>query len=201
MNPRRGHPLLLIGLLVLTPLSAARPALAYTGQLLRYPYLTDAVGGYATLNWGTDRSSTTGYATYGKVGSESCTAHRAGASKTGVTVGATLEYQWKAKLSGLASGTSYCYRTFQGDPAVDLLGADPAPVFWTQAAPGSSGTYSFAVLGDWGQVDASGANPDQANLMHQIAASGARFAIGTGDTAYPSGARPTTATWSSAVRT
>ncbi|HEX6678383.1 MAG TPA: metallophosphoesterase family protein [Actinomycetes bacterium] len=188
MNLRRGTPLL-VALLALTPLSTASPALAYSGQLLRYPYLTDAVGGYATLNWATDRSSATGYATFGKVGSESCTAHRVGASKTGVTVGTTLEYQWKAKLSGLASDTSYCYRTFQGDPAVDLLGADPAPAFWTQAAPGSTAAYSFAVLGDWGQVDAAGANPDQANLMRQIAASGARFAIGTGDTAYPSGSQ------------
>jgi hypothetical protein len=189
VNPRRSRPLLLVGLLVLVPLCAARPALAYAGQLLRYPYLTDAVGGAATLNWATDRSSATGSATYGKVGSESCTAHRVGASKTGITVGATLEYQWKAKLTGLAPGSRYCYRAFLGDPAVDLLGADPTPAFWTQAAAGSSATYSFAVLGDWGQVDAAGDNPDQANLMHRIAVSGARFALGTGDTAYPNGSQ------------
>ncbi|HYY78910.1 MAG TPA: metallophosphoesterase family protein [Actinomycetes bacterium] len=187
MNLRRHR--LLIAILTLAALAAARPALAATAQLLRYPYLTDAVGGSATLNWGTDRSSTVGYATYGKVGAEGCTAHRVGASRTGVTVGSTGEYQWKARLSGLAPGSRYCYRTFLGDPGVDLLGADPAPAFWTQVPAGSTATYSFAVLGDWGQVDASGANPDQANLLHQIAASGARFAVGTGDTAYPNGSQ------------
>jgi Calcineurin-like phosphoesterase len=45
------------------------------------------------------------------------------------------------------------------------------------------------VLGDWGAVDATGNNPDQANLMSRIAASGARFAVGTGDTAYPGGSQ------------
>ena len=184
----RRLPLLAAILVLVLPLTA-RPALAYAGQLLRYPYLTDVVGGYATVNWGTDRSSVTGYATYGKAGTESCTAHRAGASKTGVTVGSALEYQWKAKLTGLASSTRYCYRVFLGSPAVDLLGSDPAPNFWTQVPAGSSESYTFAVLGDWGAVDAAGNNPDQANLMSRIAASGARFMIGTGDTAYPSGSQ------------
>jgi hypothetical protein len=175
--------------LVLATLYAARPALAYAGQLLRYPYLTDVVGGYATLNWGTDRSFTVGHATYGQAMVESCAAHRANASKTSVTVGQTPEYQWKARLTGLAPNTRYCYRVFLGNPAVDLLGADPAPSFWTQVPAGSNEPYSFAVLGDWGAVDAAGNNPDQANLMRQVAGSGARFAIGTGDTAYPSGSQ------------
>ena len=74
--------------LVLATLYAARPALAYAGQLLRYPYLTDVVGGYATLNWGTDRSFTVGSATYGLAGRELCTAHRATGTKTAITVGA-----------------------------------------------------------------------------------------------------------------
>src|SRR5205085_7932453 len=52
-----------------TPASAA--AAGYSSHLRRYPYLTDVVASYATLNWATDRSSTTGYATWGKVGSES----------------------------------------------------------------------------------------------------------------------------------
>ena len=167
----------------------ARPALAAAGQLRRYPYLTDVVAGYATLNWGTDRSAAVGYATYGRAGTESCTAHRGGASRTAITVGSTPEYQWKAKLTGLAPNIRYCYRVFLGDPAVDLLGSDPAPTFWTQVPAGSSSSYSFAVLGDWGAVDAAGSNPDQANLMSRIAASGARFAVGTGDTAYPSGSQ------------
>src|SRR6266568_3056180 len=52
--------------------------------------------------------------------------------------------------------------------------------------PGSSTAFSFAVLGDWGKTYASG-NPDQANVMTQIAASGARFVVATGDTGYPAG--------------
>jgi hypothetical protein len=168
---------------------APRPALAYAARLLRYPYLTDVVTGYATINWGTDRSFGTGYALWGNADTESCTAHRAGASKTGITVGSTPEYQWKAKLTGLTPGARYCYRVFLGSPAVDLLGSDPAPVFRAQVPAGSSEAYSFAVFGDWGAVDAAGSNPDQANLMARIAASGARFLVGTGDTAYPSGSQ------------
>jgi calcineurin-like phosphoesterase family protein/purple acid phosphatase-like protein len=189
---RAGHRYFLLAtllVLLLAILSAARPALAYTGQLLRYPYLTDVVAGYATLNWGTDRSFTVGSATYGLAGVESCTAHRVNASKTSITVGQAAEYQWKARITGLAPNTRYCYRVFLGSPAVDLLGSDPAPTFWSQVAAGSTQPYSFAVLGDWGAVDTSGGNPDQANLMHQIATSGARFVLGTGDTAYPSGSQ------------
>jgi hypothetical protein len=180
---------LLPAALLLLAVSAPRPAAAAAGQLLRYPYLTDVVAGYATLNWGTDRSWATGYATYGKVATESCTAHRVGASKTAITVGSSPEYQWKATLTGLGHGTRYCYRTFLGDPEVDLLGTDPAPTFWSQLPAGSGTTYSFAVIGDFGAVDAAGNNPDQANLMSRIAASGVRFAVGTGDTAYPSGSQ------------
>jgi Calcineurin-like phosphoesterase/Purple acid Phosphatase, N-terminal domain len=186
-HPRRL--LLLLAALLLLTLAAPRPALAAAGSLRRYPYLTDVVAGYATLNWGTDRSAATGYATYGKAGTESCTAHRVGASKTAITVGSTPEYQWKAKLTGLAPGTRYCYRTFLGDPAVNLLGTDPTPAFWSQVPAGAGTTYSFAVLGDFGAVDAAGNNPDQANLMARVAASGARFAVGTGDTAYPGGSQ------------
>ena len=186
-HPRRL--LLPLAALLLLAIAAPRPALAAAGSLRRYPYLTDVVAGYATLNWGTDRSAATGYATYGKAGTESCTAHRVGASKTAITVGSTPEYQWKAKLTGLAPGTRYCYRTFLGDPAVNLLGTDPTPAFWSQVPAGAGTTYSFAVLGDFGAVDAAGNNPDQANLMARVAASGARFAVGTGDTAYPSGSQ------------
>jgi hypothetical protein len=45
------------------------------------------------------------------------------------------------------------------------------------------------VFGDWGQVDASGRNADQARLIAQIAHSSARFAVTTGDTAYPDGSQ------------
>ena len=57
------------------------------------------------------------------------------------------------------------------------------------AGSGSTSTFRFAVLGDWGFTNSSGTNPDQANLDAQIASSGALFALGTGDTAYPGGSQ------------
>ena len=55
----------------------ALPASAsgYIAQLKRYPYLTDLVGTSVSVNWGTDRSSISGAVKWGKVGTESCTAH------------------------------------------------------------------------------------------------------------------------------
>jgi hypothetical protein len=71
MSPAaRRLPLLATTLAMALPL-APRPGLAHAAQLLRYPYLTDVVGGFATLNWGTDRSFATGYATYGNADTES----------------------------------------------------------------------------------------------------------------------------------
>lgn len=187
----RRHRALLVVILagVLIPLLSAvspRPAVALATQLKRYPYLTDVVGPYATINWGTDRSATTGSVKYGKVGAESCTANTATATKTSITVGTSSQYQWKAMLT-LTPGTEYCYRVYLG--GTDLLGADPSPRFRTQVPAGSTEAYSFAVLGDWGYVGSSGSNPDQANLMKQIAASGVRFALATGDMAYSSGSQ------------
>ena len=62
-------------------------------------------------------------------------------------------------------------------------------MFTTQAAAGSTQPFSFAVLGDWGLVDANGNNPDQQNLLGTLAASGVRFAVTTGDNGYPSGSQ------------
>lgn len=171
---------------VVTTLTAG-PAGAYTGSLTRYPYLTDVVSAgstdNATINWATDQSQTTGYATYGLSGTEACTAHRANGSKTSITVNGVGEEQWKAKITGLIPGASYCYRVFFSNPTVDLLATDASPVFM---APGTPNSFKFAVFGDWGRTSTSG-NPDQANLDAQIAASGAQFLLGTGDTAYNSG--------------
>jgi hypothetical protein len=58
-------------LLVLWLGSAPSGLAASSPALRRYPYLTDVVGSYATINWGTDRSETAGAVRYGKVGSES----------------------------------------------------------------------------------------------------------------------------------
>ena len=169
--------------LAVTPAETA--AAGPSSTLRRYPYLTDLVTSNVTINWATTTSATTGSVRYGRVGSESCTAHSVTATKTSITVGSTAEYQWKAMLSGLSTDSSYCYRVYGG--STDLLGSDGSPVFRSQVASGSSTTYSFAVFGDWGYVDGGGNNSDQARLMGEIADSGARFAVTTGDTAYDSG--------------
>ena len=162
---------------------------SYSPGLRRYPYLTDAVATYATINWATDRSDSSGGVSYGKVGSEACTAHYVNGSKTPLSVNGVLEYQWKAQLN-LLPGTQYCYRVYLGTSPVsqiDLLGGDPAPSFWSQVPSGGNQPFSFVVFGDWGMVDSSGANPYQANLMSLIASSGARFVVTTGDNGYPDG--------------
>jgi calcineurin-like phosphoesterase family protein/fibronectin type III domain protein len=171
--------------------SSGSAAASYSSQLRRYPYLTDVVGPYATVNWATDRSQTSGAVRFGKVGSESCTAHYVAATKTAITVNGVLEYQWKAMLN-LMPGTQYCYRVYLGSSPVneiDLLGGDLAPTFLTQVPSGATNSFSFVVFGDWGQVDSTGTNPSQANLMSLIASSGARFALTTGDNGYPSGSQ------------
>ena len=181
--------------LTLVALALALPgvASAYEPQLMRYPYLTDVVGTSATVNWATDRSRTNGRIKYGEVGTESCTARTLTASRSSITINGASRYQWRATLTGLKPGARYCYRVELGaaSPIIDLLGSDPSPSFLTQVPAGSSEPFSFAVFGDWGAagVDQGGANNRQAQLMSRIAASGVRFAVGTGDTAYPGGSQ------------
>lgn len=164
---------------------AAPAALGFTSQLRRYPYLTDAAAGGVTVNWATDRTLASGSLTWGVVGTESCTAHTVTAARTSITVNGVAEYQWSARLA-LGADTRFCYRVF-GD-TVDLLGSDASPQSVTQLPASSSAPFSFAVFGDWG-LGVAGGNPGQAGVMRQIAASGARFALATGDTAYPSGSQ------------
>jgi hypothetical protein len=173
-------------------LSGVAPAGAYVSQLKRYPYLTDTVNGgaagYATVNWATDRSASTGSVLWGEVGSDDICVPTTTvtATRTSISVSGVSEYQWKAQLV-LGAGRHYCYRVRLG--SVDLLGVEPSPRFWTQVPSGSPERFSFAVFGDWGYTDSSGANPHQANVMRQIAASGARFAVTTGDQPYGSGSQ------------
>ncbi len=162
------------------------PARAYDPSLTRYPYLTDVVGPYATVNWATDAADAPGRVTWGRVGSEPCTAHAVHGTNTDIRVNNVTEYQWKAELT-LSPGQQYCYRVYLG--SADLLGDDPSPRFWTQVPAASSQPFKFVVFGDWGSVDDDGDNIDQANLMRQIAASGARFAVTVGDNGYPSGSQ------------
>ncbi|MBK5331594.1 MAG: metallophosphoesterase [Ilumatobacteraceae bacterium] len=155
---------------------------APNGSLTRYPYLTDSIQTSITVNWATDISATTGSVTWGPVGT--CTGNTRAATKTNMTVGSLSEYQWAATIP-VTPDTQYCYRVLLG--STDLLGTDPSPRFTSQVAAGSTAAFSFAVFGDWGQAYAGGVNTDQANGLQQIANSGVRFAVMTGDTAYPSG--------------
>jgi hypothetical protein len=165
------------------PVASATPS----SSLRRYPYLTDLVLGKVTINWATTTAITSGSVTYGRSGSESCTAHTVNATKTTITVGSTTEYQWKGLLGGLSRDALYCYRIFGGP--IDLLGSDASPIFRSQLAAGSTASFSFAVLGDWGEQDTSSVNTDQANVLARIAGSGARFAVTTGDIGYPGGSQ------------
>jgi hypothetical protein len=157
-------------------------------QLNRYPFLTDVVDQYATINWATDRSAISGSATWGQVAADgTCDpTNTVPATRIAITVNSVSEYQWKAMLT-LAPDTQYCYRVFL--KTVDLLGSDPAPRFWTQIPAGSSEPFSFVVVGDWGNTSSTGSNADEANVMQQIAGSGARFALTVGDNAYSSGSQ------------
>jgi len=163
--------------------SAASPS----ASLTRYPYLTDLVARHVTVNWATTTAVATGHVTYGRLGTESCRSHKAKATATPITVGTTAELQWKAQLTGLVKDTAYCYRIVGGGER--LLGPGPAPTFRSQMPKGSKTPFSFAVFGDWGYVGPSGSNADQQELIAQIAASGARFAVTTGDTGYASGSQ------------
>lgn len=178
---------------LLTGLIWAGSAAAYAPQLMRFPYLTDVVGTSATVNWGTDRSRTTGRLRYGREGVESCTAHSVDGTRTAITVNGVSQYQWRATLAGLMPAARYCYRVEFGTtaPVIDLLGSDPSISFESQLPAGATAPFSFAVLGDFGAVGTTQAGVDnrQADVMTQIAKSGVRFAVGTGDTAYPGGSQ------------
>jgi chitodextrinase len=164
----------------------ATPTAPYGPHLTRTPYLTDLVGNHVAVSFATDQSAATGSIVWGAVdGSGGCTPTTALAAKrTTVLVGAVSEYQWTAQLDLPASGT-YCYRVQLA--TTDLLGGNPSPRFTTQVPFGSTSPFTFAVLGDWGQVDANGSNDGQSRLLAQLAASGSQFAVTVGDNGYPNG--------------
>lgn len=192
MRPRPWA-VILSALVVILPGAVAADASLTSAQLKRYPFLTDVVGSYATINWGTDRSGTEGVVKWGEVAGGSCTANSrssatsSSVTSTSITVNSVSEYQWRARLSGLKTDVRYCYRVYLG--TVDLLGGDPSPTFSTQVPVGSAASFSFAVIGDWGSVDSAGQNPHQANVLRQLANSGARFAVTTGDVPYGTGSQ------------
>ena len=102
--------------------STSASAASYSSALLRYPYLSEVVGTSATLNWGTDRSQSSGSATWGTVVNGVCTpSNQVSGTSAAITVGSTSEYQWSARLAFPGPGT-YCYRVQLG--TTDLLGSD-----------------------------------------------------------------------------
>jgi hypothetical protein len=183
---RAGQVVAALGALVAILAVSAAPAHAFASSLRRYPYLTDASGTGTTANWGTDRTVTSASVKWGGPG-EACTAHTAAAARTSITVNGVAEYQWTARMTGLTPDTRYCYRVFGG--TADLLGTDASPAFSSPIASGATTPFSFAILGDWGLAPTAAGNPAQAAVLSRIAQSGARFAVTTGDTAYPSGSQ------------
>ncbi len=153
-------------------------ASAATPTLTRYPYVSEVVANSARVNWATDRSHSTGTATWGAVSNGSCTpTNSVTATNTAITVGTTSEYQWTVLLGFPGPGT-YCYRVQLA--GTDLLGTNPSPQVRTAASAGTP--FSFAVLGDWGA-----GTTGEANVLSRIGASPASFVVSAGDNVYNSG--------------
>jgi hypothetical protein len=178
-----------IALLALA-LNSLQPATAHAQAptLLRYPYLTDLGATFTAVNFATDTDSPHPTVAWGPAGG-GCNQSSAPTTASAITVNAVREYQFRAQLSGMAPNTQYCYRLLQA--GVDLLGSDPSPTFGSALAAGAPDGFSFAVLGDWGNNGgtSNGNNQDQANVLSQIAGSGARFVVSSGDNGYQSGSQ------------
>jgi chitodextrinase len=158
----------------------------FSAELRRYPYLTDVVGTSATVSWATDSSATASSVSWGEVG-QGCAQQRTAATSRAITVKGVAEIQWTATFT-VRPDTRYCYRVAAGPGgATDLLGSDPSPQFTSALPAGSKKPFTFAVVGDWGQTGLSGTNSHQAGVLSHLAQSGARFAVSTGDIAYPVG--------------
>lgn len=160
----------------------------FDAQLTRAPYLTDLVDRHVAVNFATVRALGTANVTYGPVDSDgSCDPSTSVVPRRhGITVNTVDENQWTAEIDVPSTGR-YCYRVYAD--GIDLLGSNPSPTFTTQVPSGGTGSFSFDVMGDWGQVDTNGENPYMANLMQQIAASRARFMVTVGDNGYPAGSQ------------
>lgn len=191
---RTGIGLLAAGSVIAAGLLAAAPSASAAGSnLMRYPYLTDVTTSSVQVTFDTSAkvTSAAGAVQWGTPsGSTGCTLTGRSASSSNntvnapITVAGVVEYQTSIRITGLIAGTTYCYRIFTGGTApVDLLGTDPAPRFSTLA---TSGAFTFDVLGDWGDTSVAG-GLNQKKVDALIAASGARFAVSTGDIAYDTG--------------
>jgi chitodextrinase len=183
----------LLGLVGSVLVGAGSAGATVNSKLVRYPYLTDLTSSSVQVTFDTTVkiTSASGAVRWGTPsGSTGCTLSSSSVSKTTnsvnapITVAGVTEYQSSITISGLSAGTSYCYRVYTGgSSSVDLLGTDPAPRFSTMS---SATSLTFDVFGDWGDTSISGGS-GQASVDSLIAASGAKFAVSTGDIAYPDG--------------
>jgi hypothetical protein len=187
------------------------PYRGFDSQLTRAPYLTDLTQSSVAVNWASTAPAP-GTLEWGPKGN--CLADRAAvpsvlpslvpttespgtATGRAFTVGTVHEYQSTVALTGLSPSTAYCYRVLSGGATpVDLLGANLSPSFTTldPAGPPSTTPLTFDVVDDLGETQVSAGvdspnhlNANQASIDSLIGASGARFLIDAGDTAYPAG--------------
>ena len=181
-----------IAALALVSVALPGAATAYEPQLTRYPYLTDVVGSTA----------------HGQLGHRPLAHERAREvrrGRRGVLHRAHADrvedqhhgQRGRAVPVARAAPGSAARRSLLLPGRVRDRHAGDRPAGRRSVAhvpqrrlpAGSAEPFSFAVLGDWGAAgDAeAGADNRQADVMTQLAQSGVRFAVGTGDTAYPSG--------------
>jgi hypothetical protein len=188
----------LVALTVLSTVTIGVAAPAEAGlagaspDLERAPYLTDLTSSSVTVTWATT-SQTRGIVRFGPLGQCADGAVQSTTLGSPFTVDTVRRYQSSVTVTGLSPGTAYCYRVLTGaSPPVDLLGTLPSPAFTTLDPAGSTAPLTFAVLGDSGDttndgVDDGTVNAQQAAIHAGVAASGARFAVSTGDIVHPSG--------------
>ncbi|GAA4244960.1 fibronectin type III domain-containing protein [Dactylosporangium darangshiense] len=161
-------------------------------QLARAPYLTDLTGTSVQVTWATTARSQ-GVVKFGQAGNCTASSVMSGALGSPITVNGATRYQSSIRVSGLQAGATYCYRVYS-DAGTDLLGDNPSPSFTTLEPADSTKPFTFAVFGDWGDTTNGGVNDgtlnaNQAGVLAQVGASGARFALQTGDLGYPSGSQ------------
>jgi Calcineurin-like phosphoesterase/Purple acid Phosphatase, N-terminal domain len=148
----------------------------------RTPYLTDVTENSVLVNFATDAALTSPPTVSYGLADHGCGDSQATAlsGPTAVLAEKRTDYLYSIELTGLTSGTRYCYRL--GGPVLDLSTKEIPPTFVTAPAVGDSTPYSFAVIGDWG-----GGTPDETNVLARIASSPASFLVTVGDNAYISG--------------
>jgi hypothetical protein len=183
--------------------SVGSEATASTPVLARYPYLTDLTTSSVDVVWATDASDAAGgVVSYGPSGDCSQSVAVAAGPPTSYTAfgESAPYYRHLVVLKNLTPATSYCYRIYSGtsSPGTPLL-TEPPQFPTTFTTPPTSGSFSFDVLGDFGETTLTNNapldtyNPYQDALDSQLAASAASpgtpalFAVSTGDVAYNGG--------------